>query len=204
MARQRDRSCRTEVAYQAAGRVAQDHRAVCAPSSPSDHGPAAVTWNLPAARVHIKYRPPHGRSASPDISDPAKAGAATRRTRSRNPPVKGVPPTRLRSCGGAPGGSPAARLVSCHGCLSSSGSRTTRVPAWTAGGRASPSTLGPGPGSNARTWAADSRVTLGQVQGRSSQAGTAIVKFYESGIPSWTISRGPGRLPRPAGGGHET
>jgi anti-sigma B factor antagonist len=143
MARQRDRSCRTEVAYQAAGSVAQDHRAVCAQSSPSDHGPAAVTWNLPAARVHIKYRPPHGRSASPDISDPAKASAATRRTRSRNPPGKGVPATRLRSCGGALGGSPAARLVSCHGCLSFSGCRTTRVPAWTAGGRASPSTLGP-------------------------------------------------------------
>ena len=202
MSRQRDRTCRTEVAYQAAGTVAQDHRAVCAPSSPSDHRPAAVTWNLPAARVHIKCRPPHGRSARPDISDPARAGAAARRTRSRNPPGQGVPATRPRSCGGALGGSPAARLVSCHGCLSFSGCRTTRVAAWTARGRASLSTLGPGPGSNARTWAADSRVTLRQVHGRSFQAGTAVVKFYGSGIPSWTISRGPGSLPRPAGGGH--
>jgi anti-sigma B factor antagonist len=202
MSRQRDRSCRTEVAYQAAGRAAQDHRAVCGPSSPSDHGPAAVIWNLPAARVHIKYRPLHGRSARPDISDPARAGAAARRTRSRNSPVKGVPAARPRSCGGALGGTPAARLVSCHGCLSFSGSRTTRVAAWIAGVRASPSTLGPGPGSNARTWAADSCVTLRQVQGRSFQAGAAVEKFYGSGIPSWTISRGPGSLPRPAGGGH--
>jgi hypothetical protein len=111
MSRQRDRSCRTEVAYQAAGRVAQDHRAVCGPSSPSDHGPGGVTWHLPAARVRIKYRPLHGRSASPDISDPAKAGAAARRTRSRNPPGKGAPATRPRSCGGTLGGSPAVRLV---------------------------------------------------------------------------------------------
>ncbi len=96
VSRPRDGSYRKDGEYQATGEVAQDHRATRAQFNPRNQRSATVTRNRPAARVlRVRARPLHGRFASLDSSDPAKTGAATRRTgRCRSPPATGGPADR--------------------------------------------------------------------------------------------------------------